>query len=75
MFVQERTTLQLPRALLARMRAAKQPGETYAELIDEALVALRQRRRFIKEQIRRAEAVMAGQEPYRVLGRDGLRRP
>ena len=72
--MEERTTLQLPRSLLLKLRRARAPGETYAGLLDEALVALRERRRFVKEQVRRAEAVMDGKEPYRVLGSDGALR-
>lgn len=74
--MEDRTTLQLPKSLLARLRRAREPGETYASLLDEALVALRERRRFIKEQVRRAEAVMDGKEPYWVLDAKGdLKRP
>lgn len=69
--MEDRTTLQLPKSLLAKLRRAREPGETYAHLLDEALVALRERRRFVKEQVRRAEAVMDGKEPYWVLDPKG----
>lgn len=74
--MKDRTTLQLPKSLLERLRLAREPGETYAGLLDEALVALRERRRFIKEQVRRAQAVMDGKEPYWVLdAKGGLQKP
>ncbi len=74
--VEDRTTLQLPKSLLERLRRAREPGETYAALLDEALAALRERRRFIREQVRRAQAVMDGKEPYWVLDAEGgLRQP
>lgn len=74
--MEARTTLQLPKSLLEKLRRAREPGETYAGLLDEALVALKERRRFIREQVRRAEAVMDGKEPYRVLdAKGGLRQP
>lgn len=65
--MEERTTIQLPRPLVAKLRRARAKGETYADVIGEALVALAERRAFIKEQVRRAEAVMSGKAPYRVL--------
>lgn len=65
--MEERTTIQLPRPLVAKLREARNKGETYADVIDEALVALRERRRFIRRQIRIAEAARSGKEPYRVL--------
>ncbi|MHB8632742.1 MAG: hypothetical protein ACYDBQ_02065 [Thermoplasmatota archaeon] len=65
--MEDRTTIQLPRPLVARLRKARAKGETYADLIGEALLALGERRAFIKEQVRRAEAVMAGRAPYRIL--------
>lgn len=52
---------------MAKLRKAKAKGETYADVIGEALVALAERRAFIKEQVRRAEAVVSGKAPYRVL--------
>lgn len=64
--VDERTTLQVPRPLLAKIRKAGHKGQTYAEIIEEALRALeRQRMEELHWQI--AQDVMAGKAPYRVL--------
>jgi hypothetical protein len=72
----DRTTLQLPRPLLAKLRRARAPGQTYAHLLEEALVALNARRRFVNEQVRRAQAVLDGKEAYMVLDeKGGLKRP
>ncbi len=65
--MKERTTIQLPRPLVDKLRKARARGETYADVIGEALVALKDRRRFINEQIRIAEAARAGREPYSVI--------
>ena len=71
----ERTTIQLPRPLVAKLRKARGKGETYADVIQEALVALAERRAFSKEQVRRAEAVMSGKAPAWALDEDGGLQP
>lgn len=65
--MEDRTTIQLPRPLVAKLRKAREKGETYADVIEEALVALAERRRFIREQVRIADAARSGREPYTVL--------
>lgn len=65
--MEQRTTIQLPRPLVDRLKRAKGKGETYADLIDDALKALAERRTFLDEQMRLAEDVLAGKSPYRVL--------
>lgn len=64
--MEERTTLQVPRPLLAKIRKAGHKGQTYADIIEDALKALdRQRMEEMHWQV--AQEVMAGKQPYRTL--------
>ncbi len=63
MTVHQRTTLQVPRPLLARLKSAGRKGQTYAEVIEEALVALK-RQRFFDEQYRIYQDMKSGKEPW-----------
>jgi hypothetical protein len=64
--VEQRTTIQIPRPLVARLKKAATKDQTYADIITEALRALeRQRMQDLHWQI--AKDVMSGKEPYRVL--------
>lgn len=62
----ERTTLQVPRPLLARIKKVGHKGQTYAEIIDEALKAL-QRQRFLDAQYQTFLDMKEGREPFRFV--------
>jgi hypothetical protein len=64
--VKERTTLQVPRPLLAKLRQAGRKGQTYADVIEEALEALA-RQRFLQAQYEHYLDAKAGKEPARPL--------
>lgn len=64
--MEERTTLQVPRPLLAKLRKAGTKGQTYAEIITEALGALA-RQRFLDTQYQIYLDAKAGIEPTRRL--------
>lgn len=61
--MEERTTLQLPRPLLAKIKGAGRKGQTYAEVIEEALAAL-ERQRFFDQQYQIYMDMKAGKEPW-----------
>ncbi|MGQ0535452.1 MAG: hypothetical protein ACT4PT_05220 [Methanobacteriota archaeon] len=61
--MEERTTLQLPRPLLAKIKGAGRKGQTYAQIINEALEAL-ERQRFFDQQYRIYLDMKAGKEPW-----------
>ena len=60
--MEERTTLQVPRPLLARLRKAGHKGQTYAQVIEEALDALH-RQRFLDAQYQVYLDAKEGREP------------
>lgn len=64
--VEERTTLQVPRPLLAKIRKAGHKGQTYADIIEEALKALH-RERLWQEHYEVVMAMKEGREPFRML--------
>ena len=64
--MEQRTTVQIPKPLLARIKKARHGGQTYSQVIDEALTAL-QRERFLDEQHRIFIAMKEGREPYVTL--------
>lgn len=61
--MEQRTTLQVPRPLLAKIRKAGKKGQTYAEVIAEALRALARQRQF-EEQYQVYLDMKAGKEPW-----------
>lgn len=64
--MKDRTTLQVPRPLLAKIQKAGHKGQTYAEIIEEALQALK-RQRFLDAQYEMYLEMKAGREPFRML--------
>jgi hypothetical protein len=64
--MEERTTLQVPRPLLAKIKKAGHKGQTYAEIITEALEAL-ERQRFLDAQFEIYKEMKAGREPFRMM--------
>lgn len=62
----ERTTLQVPRPLLAKIRKAGHKGQTYADIIEDALKAL-QRERIWDEHYQIFLDMKEGREPFRAL--------
>lgn len=64
--MEERTTLQVPRPLLAKLKKVGHKGQTYAEVITEALKAL-ERQRFLDAQYTVFQAMKAGREPFRMI--------
>lgn len=64
--MEDRTTLQVPRPLLAKIKRAGHKGQTYAEIIDEALRAL-QRQRLLDAQYQVYLDMKAGREPFRLV--------
>lgn len=61
--MEERTTLQLPRPLLAKIKGAGRKGQTYAQVIEEALAALKSQR-FFDQQYQTYLDMKAGKEPW-----------
>lgn len=61
--MEQRTTLQVPRPLLAKIKGAGKKGQTYADVIEEALHAL-ERQRFFDAQYRVYQDMKAGKEPW-----------
>jgi hypothetical protein len=59
----QRTTVQVPRPLLAKIKSAGKKGQTYAEVIEEALAAL-ERQRFFDAQYQMFQDMKAGKEPW-----------
>jgi hypothetical protein len=59
----QRTTVQVPRPLLAKIKSAGKKGQTYAEVIEEALAAL-ERQRFFDAQYQMFQDMKAGTEPW-----------
>jgi hypothetical protein len=59
----QRTTVQVPRPLLAKIKSAGKKGQTYAEVIEEALAAL-ERQRFFDAQYQVFQDMKAGKEPW-----------
>jgi len=61
--MEQRTTLQVPKPLLAKIKGAGKKGQTYAEVIEEALEALK-RQRFFAEQYQVYLDMKSGKEPW-----------
>ena len=61
--MEQRTTLQVPKPLLAKIKGAGKKGQTYAQVIEDALRALRQQR-FFEEQYQLYLDMKAGKEPW-----------
>jgi len=60
--MKERTTLQITRPLLRKIRDAGRKGDTYADVIDRALAALRERE-FLDRQYETYLSMKAGKVP------------
>lgn len=61
--MEQRTTLQVPKPLLAKIREAGKKGQTYAEVIEDALRALLRQRAF-EAQYQVYQDMKAGKEPW-----------